>query len=252
VTIDGATHDGICAQGSGDIWIENCTVKDVKHKGIHWGTSCDKIVVRGNLCIRCGSAEYEKVSNNGGTGAMYFCVNNHRVIIEGNRIVDCYKGVFGFDFRGNGETDTDSIVANNIFENCTYHGVSPYGTSGTGYQLNITGNHFRRFTGTAVPISFKIGSMTGSVISGNVFGDFQDGYKNPLGAIAVSNANGVVISGNVIERNPSAIGSTDIVIENSKNVAVSGNVVDGRVNDSNESNKNVIKTGNVEINGEVR
>lgn len=253
VTIDGSAHDGISAQGSGDIWIENCVVRDVKHKGIHWGTSCDRITVRGNLCLRCGSPAAEAVSDNGGTGAMYFCVNNHRVVIEGNRMVDCYRGVFGFDWRGTGENDSDSLIADNLFENCYLSGVSPEGVSGTGLNLKIAGNRFRGFTGGAVPILFDADpGLAGAVISGNVIGGFADGYTNARGAIAIANASGVVIRGNVIERNPSASGSTDIVIKESKNVAVSANVVDGAIDDGDAANENVVKTANVEINGEVK
>ena len=247
VTIDGSMHDGISAQGSGDVWIENCTVRNVRHKGIHWGTKCDKIIVRGNLCVGCGSAESEKVSNNGGTGAMYYCSRNQRVIIEGNRMVDCYRGVFGFDYRSNGETDTDSVVAENVFDNCTISGISPIGIGGTGCQLKITGNVFRRFTGNAVPITFtQAKGPLGFVISDNIIGAFQDGYVNAAGAIVVSNAAGLVISGNVIERNPAASGSTDIVIASSTDVAVSANVVDGRIDDTDEGNANIVKSGNIE------
>ena len=247
VTIDGSMHDGISAQGSGDIWIENCTVRNVKHKGIHWGTKCDKIIVRGNLCVGCGSVENEKVSNNGGTGAMYYCSRNQRVIIEGNRMVDCCRGVFGFDYRSNGETDTDSVIADNIFDNCAISGISPAGISGTGCQLKITGNVFRRFTGNAVPITFtQAKGPLGFVISDNIIGAFQDGYVNAAGAIVVSNAAGLVVSGNVIERNPAAAGSTDIVIASSTDVAVSANVVDGRIDDTDEGNANIVKSGNIE------
>ena len=174
VTIDGSSQDGISTQGSGDIWVENCTVRNVKHKGIHWGTSCDRVIVRDNLCENCGSAEFEKVSNNGGTGAMYFCVNNHRVLITGNTVRNCYKGVFGYDFRGQGETDTDSVIADNVFDNCTLGGLWIY----DGFRLVMADNVFRNFSGAAKPIALngagnkrrlmKSGLYTG-VVDGNVF-----------------------------------------------------------------------------------
>ncbi len=174
VTIDGSSQDGISAQGSGDIWVENCTVRNVKHKGIHWGTSCDRVIVRDNICENCGSAEFEKSSNNGGTGAMYFCVNNHRVLITGNEIKNCYRGVFGYDYRGNGETDTDSVIAGNVFDNCAYVGCLAYG----GFRLVIADNVFKNFSGEAQPIAVRgerqkrrllmTGLDTG-VIDGNIF-----------------------------------------------------------------------------------
>lgn len=176
VTIDGSSQDGISVQGSGDIWIENCTVRNVKHKGIHWGTSCDRVIVRDNLCENCGGAEFEKSSNNGGTGAMYFCVNNHRVLITGNVIKNCYRGVFGYDYRGNGETDTDSVVADNVFDNCATYGCLIHG----GRRLVVADNVFRNFSREALPIAVRgerqkrrllmTGLDTG-VIDGNVFVD---------------------------------------------------------------------------------
>lgn len=174
VTIDGSSQDGISVQGSGDIWIEDCTVRNVKHKGLHWGTSCDRVIVRGNLCENCGSAASEKVSNNGGTGAMYFCVNNHRVLITDNVMKNCYKGVFGYDFRGAGETDTDSVIAGNVFDGCASAGCLIFG----GQRLVIADNVFRNFTGKAKPIDLagerrkhrllRMGLNTG-VVDGNVF-----------------------------------------------------------------------------------
>ena len=248
VTIDGSTQDGISTQGSGDIWVEDCVVRDVRHKGIHWGTSCDRVIVRGNYILRCGSAKAEKASNNGGTGALYFCVNNHRVLIEGNHVQDCYKGVFGYDYRGNRETDMDSVVSGNTFQNCGQVGVSLQ----AGWRLVVRGNVFRHFGGEAVPIvvsgegkrtAIKSG-LRASVIAENVVGAFQKSYSNTNGAIQVAWADGLALYGNVVEANTNAPGSAAIRVSNSSHVAIAGNVCGGGLDVSDPANRDVSLHGN--------
>ena len=248
VTIDGSTQDGISTQGSGDIWIEDCVVRDVRHKGIHWGTSCDRVIVRGNYLLRCGSATAEKASNNCGTGALYFCVNNHRVLIEGNHVQDCFKGVFGYDHQGYGETDMDSVVSGNTFQNCGQVGVSLQG----GRRLVVRGNVFRHFGGEAVPIVVsgegrrnrpKTGLLA-SVIAENAIGAFQKSYSNTNGAIQVAWANGLSLYGNVVEPNPDAPGSAAIRVSNSSHVAIAGNVCGGGLDVSDPANRDVSLHGN--------
>lgn len=211
VTIDGSSQDGISTQGGGDIWIRKCTVRNVKHKGIHWGTSCDKVFVLENLCENCGSAAYEQVSNNGGTGAMYFCVNNHRVLILDNVIRNCYKGVFGYDYRGWGEWDTDSVVSGNLFENCTLGGCWLH----DGWRINVTANLFRNFGKDATPIAFNEcrikrrtmkSGLVCAVVADNVLADFADDYANTNGAIRLGWTKGAAVTGNKIVRNPKATG----------------------------------------------
>ncbi len=253
VTIDGSTQDGISTQGSGDIWVENCVVRDVRHKGIHWGTSCDRVIVRGNYLLRCGSATAERSSGNGGTGALYFCVNNHRVLIEGNHVQDCYKGVFGYDYRGNGETDMDSVVAGNTFQNCGHSGVFVQ----AGRRLVLRGNVFRRFGGEAVPIlatgegkrtAIKSG-LRASVIAENAIGDFQKSYSNTNGAIQIEWADGLALYGNVVEANTNAAGSAAIRVAHSSNVAINGNVAGGGLDVSAPDNRDVSLHGNTVAGG---
>jgi len=195
VTVDGSMQDGISTQGAGDIWIENCTVRRVKHKGLHWGTTCDRVIIRGNLCEDCGSAEYEKTSANGGTGGMYFCYNNHRVIIVGNTLRRCHKGVFGFSGNEVGASDTDSIVADNLFDDCALAGIRLE----AGLHINVTGNRFVNFTGGGVPI-LTVREWDGlqySIVSDNVCEGFRSGgaaVRNPIdltcavGTVARNNA----------------------------------------------------------------
>lgn len=231
VTIDGSTHDGISIQGSGDIYVLNCTVKNVKHKGIHWGTSCDKVVVRGNRCLNCGSTEYEAVSNNKGTGAMYFCVNNHRVIIEGNFVKDCYKGVFGFDYRGNGESDYNPVIANNVFDNCTDCGMRLE----SGYGGTVCGNLFVNFGGKSVPLDISGENIvhTGMCVAGNRFCGFRADFEGAHGVLYAARGRGCVFRGNVLDEG-------DLVYTNAVNCVFADNSIGGRLVDLGTSENNAI------------
>jgi len=244
VTIDGSAQDGISTQGQSDVWIEDCIIKDVKYKGIHYGTSCDRVIIRGNYIYNCGVNVSDDGSKNGGAGAIYFCVNNHRVLIENNNIENCRRGVFGFDYRGYGETDTDSIISGNTFTNCTLYGLYLLG----GYRIIVNGNNFREFTGDAVPISVvnEGSGLLASVISNNVIGGFKNGYTNTSGAIAIANANQLAVNGNVIQANGSASGSFDIIVTSGTKVALVGNVVGGSVDISDVGNSGCIAQNNIE------
>jgi len=243
VTIDGSTHDGISTQGSGDIIIENCHVRNVKHKGIHWGTSCDSIEIRGNVVENCGSTAYEAVSSNYGTGGMFFCYNNHRMIIEGNCIRNCFRGIFGFDGRDSGGQDTDSIIAGNVFENCEQVGLRVSG----GFHVVVSGNTFRNFGGSSMPLYVQnewLG-LKYSVISGNAIGDFADTYANTNGAIRVDRAQGCVFKDNVVTANPNMSGSPNIRLEGARDCLVTGNATDGIV-EIGTNCVNCVKSNNFE------
>lgn len=192
VTIDGSSQDGISTQGAGNIWVVGCTVRNVKHKGIHWGTSCDKVFIRDNLCENCGNAEFEKVSNNGGTGAMYFCVNNHRVIITGNTMKDCYKGIFGYDYRGFGEWDSDNIVAGNFFDNCSLGGCWLY----DGFRLVMTENRFVNFRAGSVPLAQNSGRLKRRVMRSGIHGSVIADNELNGGVILADSSKYSAITGN--------------------------------------------------------
>ena len=245
VTIDGSVQDGISTQGGGDVWIEDCIVKNVRFKGIHYGTSCDRITIKGNYLYNCGTTETSTpaAAINGGSGAIYWCVNNHRVLIEGNQIEGCYRGVFGFDYRGNGETDTDSIVYGNTFTNCSKYGVNLKG----GYRIIVEGNIFRSFTGAAIPVYVENegSGLQASVIANNVIGGFNASYTNTSGAIVVAGANKLAINGNVIQKNSSATGSCGIVVTDATKVLLTGNVVAGTIDISDTDNSGCSAANNI-------
>ena len=255
VTVLESAHDGISVQGSGEIEVIGCRVYNQKHKGIHWGTSCDMVRVENNYVYGCGSARYEDFSDYQGSGAMFFCSNNHRVIITGNHIENCYKGIYGFNYQGNGEVDSDTVIANNTFKNCTLYGLMLRG----GLRAVVNGNNFVGFKGTATPIYVEQDSgfpLRASVISNNTIGGFDENYSGTH-AIHITGAKDLVISGNVISGlyDKSAIQKNivdtspnccDIVVTGSEKVMISGNVTDGSINVSDSGNVNCVKANNIE------
>lgn len=248
VTIDGSAQDGISVQGSGDAWVEDCIVKNVKWKGIHFGTSCDKVIIRGNLLDNCGNtAPADDRNYNWGSGGIYWCVNNHRVLVEGNQINNCRRGCFGFDYRGNGETDTDSIISGNTFKSCAYAGVRTEG----GWRLNVNGNVFLNFTGASVPIHSEggtadSGKLQHAVIANNIIGAFENAYTNTLGAIRLDNALYPIVTGNNIQPNTDSTGSAQIVLTGTTGGVITSNV-SGGVDVSDSGNVSCVAESNVTV-----
>lgn len=248
VTCYDSANDGISLQGSGDSEVIGCRVFNQKHKGIHFGTAHDKIVISKNYCYGCGSAQYENYSDYQGSGAIFFCSFNHRVIITDNIFENCYKGVYGFNYQGAGEQDTDTIIANNTFKNCGLYGIMLRG----GYRAVVVGNIFTDFNNSAIPIhteaegNFK---FTAGVISNNVFGNFGSAFAGP--AIQVTGARNLVLAGNnvsgYINNNASTVRDhCDITVATSEKVAITNNVVDGVIDISDAGNTGIVKDNNIE------
>lgn len=250
VTIAGSVQDGISIQGESDAWVEDCMVFDVKFKGIHFGTSCQRVHVLNNYLYNCGaSGSDDVVAANGGGGAIYWCVNNHHVSAINNRIDRCRRGCFGINYKGQGETDTDAIISSNFFEDCTVSAIEITGAP----RMIVADNLIRGFTGDAIPIKVENYVSSGNVyhtihptIRGNTIGDFQNGYSNALGAIYVQGAVGAIIDGNNVQPNTSATGSAAIVLEGCQNSIAACNIA-GAVDVSDGGNSGVIKANNVEL-----
>lgn len=248
VTCYDSANDGISLQGTGDSEVIGCRVFNQKHKGIHFGTSHDKIVISKNYCYGCGSAQYENYGDYQGSGAIFFCSNNHRVIITDNIFENCYKGVYGFNYQSNGEQDTDTVIANNLFKNCGLYGLMLRG----GYRAVVVGNIFTDFNNSAIPIhteaegNFK---FTAGVISNNVFGNFGSAFAGP--AIQVTGARNLVLAGNNVSGYVNNDASNvrpncDITVATSEKVAITNNVVDGVIDISDAGNTGIVKDNNIE------
>lgn len=249
VTCYDSANDGISLQGTGDSEVIGCRVFNQKHKGIHFGTSHDKIVISKNYCYGCGSAQYENYSDYQGSGAIFFCSNNHRVIITDNIFENCYKGVYGFNYQGGGEQDTDTIIANNTLKNCGLYGLMLRG----GYRAVVVGNIFTDFNNSAIPVhteaegNFK---FTAGVISNNVFGNFGSAFAGP--AIQVTGARNLVLAGNNVSGYVNNDASTvrphcDITVASSEKVIVANNIVDGTIDTTDAGNTGIVKDNNIEI-----
>lgn len=238
VSVINSSQDGISTQGEKNVKISDCFIDNIKYKGIHWGTSCENVDIVGNLLYRCGKTDDTVAgASNGGAGALYYCVNNHRVTIKNNKILDCYRGVFGFDYRGTGETDTDTIVEGNYFENITKEGVSLK----AGRRMNLSNNLFTKFRNNSVPIKVEIeggNKLQSSVISKNIMEDFDDTYNNEVGDIVILGADGCIVSSNIIRGN----GQHKINV-NVDNSVIANNIVKGTVvvNGSNNINRDNIE-----------
>lgn len=248
VTVMDSANDGISLQGSGDSEVVGCRVYNQKHKGIHWGTSHDKIRIEGCYVYGCGSYQYEDYSDYQGSGAMFFCSNNHRTIIVNNIIENCYKGVYGFNYQGNGEQDTDTVISGNLFKNCGKYGVMLRG----GYRAVVTDNIFTDFDSTAIPVHTEAEStfkFTAGVISNNVFGNFGSSFAGP--AIEVTGARNLILAGNNVSGYVDNDASTvrdhcDITVATSEKVAITNNVVDGVIDISDAGNTGIVKDNNIE------
>lgn len=248
VTVLDSANDGISLQGSGESEVIGCRVYNQKHKGIHWGTSHDMIRIENNYVYGCGSSTYDAPGDYYGSGGMFFCVNNHRVIIANNHIENCYRGIYGFNYIDNGSQDTDTVIIGNTFKNCGLYGILMQG----GYRANIVGNVFLDFNNTAIPIRTEKENtfyFSASIIANNIFGNFGSQFAGP--AMQITGAKNLVINGNNISSliNNNA-GSTvrdncNIVVTGCNKVNIVGNVVDGVIDTSDSDNVSVVTSNNI-------
>lgn len=218
VKILNSSQDGISVQGEKNIKITDCYIDNIKYKGIHWGTSCQNVDVEGNILYRCGKTDDTVAGvSNGGAGALYYCVNNHRVTIRNNKILQCYRGVFGFDYRGKGETDTDTIVEGNYLESISKEGI----LLKAGKRIIVHNNIFKQFDNDSIPIRVEVEGdekLQLAIISSNIIDDFGSNYNNQLGDIIVAGADRCIITENVIQ------GDLRKIRVNSDNSIVSSNL----------------------------
>ena len=248
VTVLASANDGISLQGTGDSEVVGCRVYGQKHKGIHFGTSHDKIRIEGNFLYECGSQQYDVPGDYYGSGAIFFCVNNHRVIIVNNQIDKCYRGVYGFNYIDNGSQDSDTVIYGNIFKNCGKYGILMQG----GYGAVITDNIFIDFDNAAIPIRTENEStfkFTAGIISGNLFRNFGSSFAGP--AIQVTGSRELVITGNnvsgYVNNDASTIRShCDITVASSEKVIVANNIVDGTIDTTDAGNTGIVKDNNIE------
>lgn len=247
VSVYDSANDGISLQGTGESIVKDCRVYNQKHKGIHWGTSHDMILIEGNYVYGCGSAQYDNPSDYQGSGAMFFCSNNHRTIIRDNEIENCYRGIYGFNYQSNGEQDTDTVISGNIFKNCGKYGVFLRG----GYRAVVTDNIFIDFNNAAIPLRTEAEStflFTAGVISNNVFGNFGSSFAGP--AMQITGSRNLVLTGNnvsgYVNNDASTIRSNcDITIESSSKVVVCNNIVDGTIDTSDVGNTDIVSANNI-------
>ena len=248
VTVLASANDGISLQGTGDSEVVGCRVYGQKHKGVHWGTSHDKIRIEGCLLYECGSQAYDNPGDYYGSGALFFCVNNHRVIIVNNQIEKCYRGVYGFNYIDNGSQDSDTVISGNIFKNCGKYGILMQG----GYGAVISDNIFIDFDNAAIPIRTENEStfkFTAGIISGNLFRNFGSSFAGP--AIQVTGSRELVITGNNVSgyvNNDSATirSHCDITVASSEKVIVANNIVDGTIDTTDAGNTGIVKDNNIE------
>jgi parallel beta-helix repeat protein len=255
-TVLDSANDGISIQGSGECEVIGCRVYNQKHKGIHWGTTLDMARIMNNFVYGCGSAQYEDASDYQGSGAMFFCSNNHRIIITGNHIENCYKGIFGFNYQGNGECDSNTIIANNTFKNCTVYGV----ILRDGIHAVLEANNFLGFGGTSIPVYVDNPNsqhLRNAVIANNTIGEWAtatlngDNEYNP--AIKITGADGVVLTGNVVsvKKTSNSTPTVDasrcnIVVVSSNNMVITNNITEGSIDISDSGNTGIVKANNIE------
>lgn len=245
VTIYDSANDGISLQGAGESVVVGCRVYNQKHKGIHWGTNHDMIRIEGNYVYGCGFAQYDNPSDYQGSGAMFFCSYCRRTIIRDNFIENCYRGVYGFNYQGAGEQDTDTLISGNTFKNCGQYGVLLRG----GYRAIVTDNTFINFGGSSVALRTEQDGnfpFLAGVISNNVFGEFAANFAGD--AMQITGAKNVSIGGNIVSDavfNSTTIArpNCNVKVESSENVILMGNVVAGSITTSESTN--VVNVNNI-------
>ena len=246
VTVYDLANDGISLQGTGESIVQNCRVYNQKHKGIHWGTSHDMILIEGNYVYGCGSSTYDNTSDYQGSGAMFFCSNNHRVIIRDNQIENCYRGIYGFNYQGSGEQDTDTIISGNIFKNCGKYGILLRG----GFRAVVTDNLFINFNNAAIPLRTESETsypFTAGVISNNIFGEFGSSFAGP--AMQITGSKNCSICGNIISdaiaNSTSTRSNCNVTVDTSDKIILTNNVIAGTLDTSDSGNTNIVKDNNI-------
>lgn len=268
IVVDGSVNDGISIQGSRKQRVIGCTIKGIKWKGVHWGTTSADVLVERCWFETCGLVASDGNAYNSGGGAIYSCYNNHKLRIVNNHITDCLRGVFGLDVQNsNSGEDGSWIVSGNVFDtpkNFTNRAGLGISVGGSNNGL-ITNNVFCRFGKNSTPITIDnsedFGGNTFAVtISNNTLGHWQSNYvgDDNKGAIYVKGATKCIVNGNNIDNHyhdyggtaaPTEIsGNTNIIVDSCTKCVVTNNIVaGGKVEEKNTNTGCVIANNVVDI-----
>lgn len=268
IVVDGSVNDGISIQGSSKQRVIGCTIKGIKWKGVHWGTTSADVLVERCWFENCGLVASDGNAYNSGGGAIYSCYNNHKLRIVNNHITDCLRGVFGLDVQNsNSGEDGSWVVSGNVFDtpkNFTNRAGLGISVGGSNNGL-ITNNIFCRFGKNSTPITIDnsedFGGNTFAVtISNNTFGHWQSNYvgDDNKGAIYVKGATKCIVNGNNIDNHyhdygstaaPTEIsGNTNIIVDSCTKCVVTNNIVaGGKVEEKNTNTGCVIANNVVDI-----
>ena len=264
VIIDGSVNDGISIQGSAKQRVIGCTVKGVKWKGVHWGTTSADVLVERCWFSDCGKVATTGNNNNWGGGAIYSCYNNHRLRVINNYITDCLRGVFGFDYReGADGTDESFIISGNIINapKCIgdFGGIGIY-ISGARWG-SVIGNNFSNFGKNSTPIfvNNEDGRTIAVTIADNTIGCWASDYvgNSDCGALCVKGASNIVVTGNNISNLTHGsheapytpiTGYANLIVDGCAKCIVTSNIVaGGKVEEKNTNTDCVIASNVVDL-----
>lgn len=240
-----ATADAIVLAGAQNVTIVNSFVNDYDGTGVRIGADCSGVSLRNNRILGGAYAIFSEATASGSR-------------IVGNHIASAATGI-------GGHFGTGAVFANNTVGSCTAYGVDLTG----GTQLRFADNTFMYYDKTAVP--FRAAGLVNSVVCDNTIANFvydrYSIYVNPLGAMIFSNAEKLVVRGNVTRKDnntgrgfaedkagdpkwPTTAhvneGKVDLHVTNSTDVQITANIVDGVI-DIATGNTNVVKADNIEV-----
>jgi len=188
-TIINSATDGISSQAEYDVFIKGNRVSDCVGKGIHIGTTIDKVIINNNIIENCEDC------------AMFYCFGINKVIFTNNTIINCRQGIDGLDLDGD-----ETIITGNIFDRCENPSISL--VSGKVGAI-ISQNIFK--TENLPSNAFVIESVNSDfiTITDNQFIDYGSGASSAVG-IQIRGCEHINISNNYFDYSN---GEFDYVIE---------------------------------------
>lgn len=224
-TVQNSATDGISTQAGQDIWIQNNRVIDCVGKGIHIGTTIDKVFVDHNVIERCEDC------------GMFYCYGITKVTFTNNILVDNAVGINGLDVDGD-----ETIISNNIFQSNRRTHISMSGCSGAVINNNVFRQEYDTGNGITIIEAYNSNNI---LINDNMCVVYGNDLHYVFSFIKITGGNYINICDNYLDLYNDGVSSVDTVIDvvplgatPSKNINIIGNII--------KSGKGAVDLENVE------